>query len=99
MTSTLSLELDATRPVTINQQELQQVLVNLIGNAVHALPRTCGAITVRTGDWEERGVCITVTDNGAGMTADQCNQIFNPFYSTKRAGTRAPAWGCRSATA
>ena len=34
----LVLELDATNAVTINEQELQQVLVNLISNAVHALP-------------------------------------------------------------
>ena len=82
----LALELDATNTVTINEQELQQVLVNLIGNAVHALPEIGGRIVVAASDWEQRGVCIAVTDNGAGMTEEQCSQIFNPFYSTKRQG-------------
>lgn len=82
----LHLELKATQQVTINAQELQQVLVNLISNGVHALPEQGGEITVGAEDWDERGVCITVKDNGAGMNADQCSQIFNPFYSTKRQG-------------
>ena len=83
---TLQLKLEATRRITINEQELQQVLVNLVSNAAHALPQTGGEIVVSTGDWADRGVCIAVTDNGSGMDEDQCNQIFNPFYSTKRDG-------------
>ena len=82
----LHLQLQATNPITINEQELQQVLVNLISNAVHALPEQGGAITLTASDWEDRGVCIMVADNGAGMDEDQCSQIFNPFYSTKREG-------------
>ena len=82
----LTLELESKNTVTINEQELQQVLVNLITNAVHALPEIGGKIVVAASDWEHRGVCIAVTDNGAGMTEEQCSQIFNPFYSTKRHG-------------
>jgi two-component system NtrC family sensor kinase len=82
----LTLKLDATQPVTINEQELQQVLVNLISNAVHALPDVGGEITLGSADWEDLGVCISVTDNGAGMHEDQLSQIFNPFYSTRREG-------------
>jgi two-component system NtrC family sensor kinase len=82
----LALELEATKPVTVNEQELQQVLVNLIGNAVHALPDDGGKIVVATDDWEDRGVCVSVSDNGSGMDDNQCSQIFNPFYSTKREG-------------
>jgi len=82
----LDLELQASNMITINQQELQQVLVNLISNSVHALPERGGLVTVSTRDWEDRGVCVVVSDNGAGMDEDQCSQIFNPFYSTKREG-------------
>ena len=82
----LRFELQATRSITINEQELQQVLVNLLSNAVHALPQLGGEIVIATGDWEGRGVCITVADNGSGMDEGQCSQIFNPFYSTKRQG-------------
>ncbi len=82
----LHLALAATRPVTINEQELQQVLVNLVSNAVHALPEIGGEITLSSRDWEDLGVCIGVGDNGCGMDDDQCSQIFNPFYSTRREG-------------
>ena len=82
----LALQLAATRPVTINQQELQQVLVNLISNAVHALPEEGGEIVLAATDWQNRGACITVSDNGVGMDDDQCSHIFNPFYSTKHEG-------------
>lgn len=82
----LTLELESRNTVTINEQELQQVLVNLISNAVHALPEIGGKIVVAASDWEDLGVCIAVTDNGAGMTEEQCSQIFNPFYSTRRHG-------------
>lgn len=82
----LKLELMATQLITINEQELQQVLVNLISNAVHALPPAGGEVILASGDWEDRGVCITVTDNGSGMNEERCSQIFNPFYSTKGEG-------------
>ena len=82
----LKLELDATQHVTINEQELQQVLVNLDSNAVHALPDVGGEITLSSVDWDDLGVCIGVTDNGSGMDEDRRNQIFNPFYSTRREG-------------
>ena len=82
----IKLDLVATQLVTINAQELQQVLVNLISNAIHALPENGGEIRLSSEDWEDRGVCVTVADNGSGMTPDQCSRIFNPFYSTKPEG-------------
>jgi len=80
------LGLKASRDVVINAQELQQVLVNLISNAAHALPEAQGEVTLSTGDWEDKGIWITVTDNGTGMDEDQRSQIFNPFFSTKSQG-------------
>jgi len=80
------LQLNATRTVQINQQELQQVMVNLLVNAVHALPAQHGKIRIATRDWENRGVAINIRDNGTGMDEDQLSHIFNPFYSTKEQG-------------
>lgn len=82
----LTLDLTATKTVTINEQELQQVLVNLISNAAHAVSDRHGQIKISSGDWEQKGVCITVSDNGSGMDEKQCSQVFNPFYSTKSQG-------------
>lgn len=82
----IELQLNATRTVEINQQELQQVMVNLLVNAVHALPDGHGKIRIVSRDWETRGVAIDVKDNGSGMDEAQLSRIFNPFYSTKGQG-------------
>lgn len=82
----VALDLEAELPIQINQQELQQVLVNLIVNAVHALPELGGHIHISSRDWEDKGVVVRVRDNGAGMDDDQIGRVFNPFYSTKGQG-------------
>jgi two-component system NtrC family sensor kinase len=85
----IHLDLQARRPVMINQQELQQVIVNLIVNAVHALRQRDGEVKLSTRDWDDRGIAICVQDNGVGMNEDQLGRIFNPFYSTKGQGQGA----------
>lgn len=82
----LDLDLQASLPIKISPQELQQVLVNLIVNAVHALPVEGGVISISTREWENKGVVLQVTDNGCGMDEQQLGHIFNPFYSTKAEG-------------
>lgn len=86
--SSFSIELDlqASYRININQQELQQVLVNLIVNAIHAVQDQNGNILLMTRDWDERGVMICVKDNGVGIDEEQLGRIFNPFYSTKGQG-------------
>ena len=76
----------ATISIQINAQELQQVMVNLISNAVQALPRSGGFIEIVTADWEQHGVIIKVTDNGQGIASKDLGNIFNPFFSTKQQG-------------
>jgi len=82
----IDLELKADIKVRINSLELQQVLVNLLVNAIHALPEHAGKIQIVTRNWEDRGVAIEVIDNGAGIEEEQLGHIFNPFYSTKGQG-------------
>lgn len=82
----ISLKPKASIDVQINQQELQQVLVNLISNAVQALPEADGLIRIETADWEDKGVMISVTDNGKGISREDIKNIFNPFFSTKKEG-------------
>ena len=76
----------ATRLVLMNRTELQQVIVNLIVNAIHAMPDG-GELALRTLDADldgRPGVTIEVADTGVGMTAETMQRIFDPFFSTKR---------------
>jgi two-component system NtrC family sensor kinase len=83
----IELDLQATQKIEINPQEYQQVIVNLLVNAVHALPKSGnGIITIQTRNWEDKGVVTCVHDNGSGIPADELEQIFSPFYSTKQPG-------------
>jgi two-component system NtrC family sensor kinase len=76
----------ATRLVLMNRTELQQVAVNLIVNAIHAMPKG-GVLTIRTLDQdieEKPGVTLDITDTGVGMTPELIGKIFDPFFTTKR---------------
>ncbi|KRE89009.1 histidine kinase [Frateuria sp. Soil773] len=82
----LEREYRASRPVAMNRTELQQVLVNLMVNAIHAMPAG-GRLTLRTFDRDEdgqAGVVIEVGDTGAGMVPDVMQKVFDPFFTTKR---------------
>lgn len=80
------LDLQATCPVRIGRQDLQQVIVNLLVNAVHAVEATGGLIEVGSRDWEGRGILISVRDTGPGVPAHLIEKIFRPFFTTKGAG-------------
>lgn len=85
-TITVETEYRASRPISMNRTELQQVLVNLMVNAIHAMP-SGGRLTLRTFDSDEGlrpGVVIEVADTGAGMPTDVMQRIFDPFFTTKR---------------
>ncbi|UCE31316.1 MAG: cache domain-containing protein [Burkholderiales bacterium] len=82
----LEFELAASHTVRINPQELQQVLVNLLVNAVHALEPKGGLIRIACADWDQRGVRITVSDDGPGIDPAIRDRIFDPFFGTKAPG-------------
>jgi signal transduction histidine kinase len=77
------------RRISINRGELQQVLINLITNALQAMPDG-GFLRLGTEDWDEgetpRGVRITVVDSGPGIPPEVMEHIFNPFFTTKKSG-------------
>jgi PAS domain S-box-containing protein len=81
----------ARSPLTCFDGEIRQVLNNLIGNAIDAMPASGGRLLVRsreTTHWatQHRGVVLTVADNGAGIRADHRAKLFDPFFTTKGSG-------------
>lgn len=79
----------ATRTIPINRGELQQVLINLFTNAIHAM-QDGGRLTITTADWHDdagkSGVTIRVADTGRGIPAEDQARIFDAFFTTKRQG-------------
>jgi nitrogen-specific signal transduction histidine kinase len=94
-TVTISEELAADLPrVDADAEQLKQVLINLVQNAVQALGTREGQITIRTSLPERFGefraaeqVQLQVSDDGPGIPADQQLNIFVPFFTTKQKGT------------
>lgn len=64
---------------------LRQVVLNLLINATHAVEKD-GTITVTTKSNENDSVEIAVTDTGSGISEENLNKIFTPFFSTKPQG-------------
>lgn len=85
----------ATRTAGLNRQELQQVLINLIVNALQAMPEG-GELSLCTRDWEDIGVVIEVADTGPGLSEELLAQLFQPFVTRKKEGTGLGLWISRS---
>jgi two-component system NtrC family sensor kinase len=79
----IKLDCQATRRVRISRSELQQVVVNLLTNAIHAMPEG-GTLTISTRDWEQQGVTLHVRDTGHGIREEDLPDVFNPFFTTKK---------------
>jgi two-component system, sporulation sensor kinase E len=69
----------------IDQTQIQQVLVNLIKNAMQAMSKG-GTLTLQTGEGAD-GVWVSIADTGGGIAQEQINRIFEPFYTTKKKGS------------
>ena len=75
-----------SRLIAMPRTELQQVLVNLIVNAIHAMPRG-GKLHLSTVDSElngTAGVALEVSDTGSGMEPEAIAKVFDAFFTTKR---------------
>lgn len=84
---TLDVELNAGgRMVAMQGTYLEQIVSNLVVNAIEAVPGN-GKISVRTSyDSESERVQLSVSDTGVGMSEAQVKQIFQPFFTTKDTG-------------
>ena len=80
------LELAASRePVAADAELLHRALSNLVLNAMDAMPHG-GTLTLRTRDSDDR-VRIEVADTGVGLTREECDRLFTPYYTSKQHGT------------
>ena len=68
-----------------NRQGLQQVFLNLIVNAVQAMPDG-GELTVEAEEDKNRRITVRVQDTGGGIPPEHLTHIFDPFFTTKKVG-------------
>jgi len=81
-------ELDPELPeVELDSEQMHQVLLNMVINAVQAMPEG-GTLTVSTGMDESRSsVWLRLEDTGQGIAADTLDKIFTPFFTNKHRGS------------
>jgi signal transduction histidine kinase len=92
--------IDSSRQVTCNRNELQQVLINLMVNAIQAMPEG-GTMTLAAEDWDEAdmpvGLKLVVADSGLGITPEDQARLFKPFFTAKKPdGTGLGLWVSQS---
>ena len=77
----LRLDLERDGAVSVDRSQIEQVVLNVLRNAMESIGRD-GAIDVA---W--RGRVLTIADTGAGIDAAARDELFTPFFTTKRTGT------------
>jgi len=87
---TLQMDLTANLPSVVGDRvQLQQVIVNLIVNAIEAMATVEDrerALLIRTQPGEGSQVCVTVRDSGIGFHLQSAERIFDSFHTTKAGG-------------
>ena len=76
---------DQLEPIAADPELLHRALSNLVLNAMDAMP-SGGALTLRTRR-DDGKVVIEVADTGSGLTPEECERIFTPYYTSKQHGT------------
>ena len=77
---------DSLPAIRVPQTELQQVLINLINNAIDAMDKQGGTIEVKTWQSDYNKMKLHVRDNGPGIPEANLHRIFEPFFTTKPVG-------------
>jgi PAS domain S-box-containing protein len=73
--------------VMADRVQLQQVLMNLMLNAIEAMKETGGGLTIRSQLKQDGQLLISVGDSGVGLPAGSADRIFDAFYTTKPLGS------------
>jgi len=91
--------MDGLIPVQGDRVQLQQVVVNLILNAVEAMSSVeegARELLIRTEQNQTGGVLVEVRDSGPGIDREDLERAFEPFYTTKTSGVGMGLSICRS---
>lgn len=87
--SNIETKIDISQPLPLIQgdaNQLQQCLINLVFNAMDAMPDGGRLEIGARSNEDRRAVVITVTDNGCGIAPENLARIFDPFFTTKQEG-------------
>ena len=71
--------------ISADSDLLHRALSNLVLNAIDAMPNG-GELTIRTQRFDD-SVAVSISDTGAGLTEEECQRLFTPYYTTKKHGT------------
>jgi signal transduction histidine kinase len=79
--------IESTRRITCNRNELQQVVINLLVNAIQAMPDG-GRLQIEVEDWDEAdmplGIRLSVADTGPGIGQADLKRLFEPFFTARK---------------
>ena len=79
-------EFESLPPITVDREQIKQVILNLLLNAIQAMPGggelTIGSRFSKDGFWAE----LTIRDSGPGIPPGDMDKLFDPFFSTKDGG-------------
>jgi PAS domain S-box-containing protein len=73
--------------IMADRVQLQQVLMNLMLNAIEAMKDTAGELRITTGVDHDGQLLLSVSDTGVGLPAERADRIFDAFFTTKSQGT------------
>ena len=80
-------DISADLVLAIDAQRMQQVFLNLIENAIHAISNPPGSIRISAiSDMDKHEAVVTVEDSGTGVPEEAIDRIFDPFFTTKEVG-------------
>jgi two-component system NtrC family sensor kinase len=74
--------------IQVDRDQIKQVLLNLVHNAIHAMPRG-GILTLKTSSYtrnRDPGIRMQVTDTGIGISPEHIERLFEPFFTTRPPG-------------
>jgi PAS domain S-box-containing protein len=85
---TISAEMEQDTPkLRADRVQLQQVIMNLMLNAIEAMKDTGGELTIKSRLNSDGWLLVSISDTGVGLPEERTEEIFDPFHSTKPQGT------------